>query len=563
MRRRREHLALLVLALTFLPAWLLATAAAAYAWGPDDVMSVRFDPSNPTADPLSKLPVALVYETEGGTAKPLAGNQAVEVTASDRAVSFDVGGNVVFQADVGPNDPARVVVNIPSGVANFTLLATLRTDGAVTTTTQTTVAVNGMPQVARMPNVMTGVGQKPGNQLLFEKYNVSKVQNAFTAAVAVLIIACPCALGLATPTALLVGTGRGAQLGVLIRGPEVLESTRKIDTIVLDKTGTITAGAMSVAALVTDGSDADDLLLLAGAIENASEHPIAQAVAAKATATVGPLPPVSGFRNIRGLGVTGTVLRGGDEIALQVGRASWLQDQGLTGGTWLDEFVDAWQQRGATVVGVAWAGAVRGALAVQDTVRPTSAAAIAQMKKMGLEPVLLTGDHEVTAQAVADEVGIHWVVAGVLPSEKVDTIKALQDKGRVVAMVGDGVNDAAALVQADLGIAMGTGSDVTMEASDITLIRSDLMAVIDALRLSKKTLGIIRGNLFWAFAYNVVMIPLAALGLLNPMLAGAAMAFSSVFVVANSLRLRSFKSVAPPTVVTPAEPLRVPQTVAL
>jgi P-type Cu+ transporter len=341
---------------------------------------------------------------------------------------------------------------------------------------------------------------------------------AFTAAVAVLIIACPCALGLATPTALMVGTGRGAQAGILIKGPEVLESTRRVDTIVLDKTGTVTTGVMTLAGVVpAAGEDADDVLRLAGAVEAASEHPIGRAVATGAGAS---LPAVTGFRATAGHGVVGTVE--GREVT--VGRP--------TG--------DVPAEPGQTVVEVAWDGEVRGWLLVADEVKPTSAEAVRRFRELGLRPVLLTGDHAVVAHHVAAQVGIarEDVVAEVLPADKVDVVQRLQAEGRVVAMVGDGVNDAAALAQADLGLAMGTGTDVAIEASDLTLVRGDLRVAADAIRLSRRTLAVIKGNLFWAFAYNVAALPLAAAGLLNPMIAGAAMAFSSVFVVTNSLRLR-------------------------
>ena len=359
---------------------------------------------------------------------------------------------------------------------------------------------------------------------------------AFTAAVAVLIIACPCALGLATPTALLVGTGRGAQLGILIKGPEVLESTRRVDTVLLDKTGTVTTGAMAlVDVLAADGEDAGEVLRLAAAVEDGSEHPIARAIVSGAPDG---LPPVAGFTATQGLGVVGEVE--GREVL--VGRPGWLAEQwSVTLPPALRDASTRSEQGGRTVVAVAWDGQARGLLAVADTVKPTSASAVAALRELGLRPMLLTGDNETVARAVAAEVGITDVVAGVLPEGKVDEVRRLQSEGRVVAMVGDGVNDAAALAQADLGLAMGTGTDVAIEASDLTLVRGDLRVAADAIRLSRRTLRTIKGNLFWAFVYNLAALPLAAAGLLNPMIAGAAMAFSSVFVVSNSLRLRSFR----------------------
>ncbi|NUT12854.1 MAG: heavy metal translocating P-type ATPase, partial [Nonomuraea sp.] len=357
---------------------------------------------------------------------------------------------------------------------------------------------------------------------------------AFTAAVAVLIIACPCALGLATPTALLVGTGRGAQLGILIKGPEVLESTRRIDTIVLDKTGTVTEGRMTLVGVhLAEGESREEVLRLAGAIEHASEHPIAQAIAKEAGSTA----TVEDFANVEGLGVQGIV----DGHAVLVGRPRLLAEWSQHLPVELAETLEAEQAKGRTVVAVGWDGRARALLTVADVVKPTSKEAIGRLKALGLTPVLLTGDNDAVARQVAAEVGIDEVIAEVLPADKVDVVKRLQSEGKVVAMAGDGVNDAAALAQADLGLAMGTGTDAAIEASDLTLVRGDLLVAADAIRLSRRTLGTIKGNLFWAFAYNVAALPLAALGLLNPMIAGAAMAFSSVFVVSNSLRLRRFK----------------------
>lgn len=361
---------------------------------------------------------------------------------------------------------------------------------------------------------------------------------AFTAAVAVLIIACPCALGLATPTALLVGTGRGAQLGIVIRGPQILEATRRIDAIALDKTGTLTEGRMSVVEVLADEStNPQEVLDLVAAVEAASEHPIGQAIAAAVDFPA----PVEAFVSSRGRGVQGVI----DGRAVVVGRPSWLVEEWSisipqTAVTWIEDQ----QTLGRTVVTSGSDGRFLGAIAVADAIKPTSARAIAELKTLGLDPILVTGDNRAVATAVAEQLGIGTVRADVMPEDKIDIVKELQSRGTRVAMVGDGVNDAAALAQADLGMAMGSGTDVAIEASDITLMRSDPLSIVDAIRLSRKTLSTIKGNLFWAFAYNIAAIPLAMLGLLNPMIAGAAMAFSSVFVVSNSLRLRGFRSIA-------------------
>lgn len=370
------------------------------------------------------------------------------------------------------------------------------------------------------------------------------VEAAFTAAVAVLIIACPCALGLATPTALLVGTGRGAQMGILIRGPQVLEDTRRVTTIVLDKTGTITTGHMSVidVSVWLEDDVAEDALLRAAQVEAGSEHPIARAICAAATDSGAVLGEPSDFKSDRGRGAQAVI----DGQLVAVGRPEWVAR--ALGADYVpqeaEELLMRGKDHGDTMVAVGWGGAVRGIVTVADTPRPTSAQAIDGFRALGLTPVLLTGDRANTAEAIATQMGITTVISQVFPEQKAQAVQALQDEGAVVAMVGDGVNDAAGLALADLGIAMGGGTAAATEASDITLVRDDLLAAVDALRLSRRTLGIIKGNLFWAFAYNVAMIPLAAVGLLNPLLAGAAMAFSSVFVVANSLRLRSFRPTA-------------------
>jgi Cu+-exporting ATPase len=364
---------------------------------------------------------------------------------------------------------------------------------------------------------------------------------AFTAAVAVLIIACPCALGLATPTALLVGTGRGAQLGLLIKGPEVLESTRRVDTIVLDKTGTVTTGRMSLVDVITaEDTTREEALRLVGALESASEHPIAQAIANAAKDELVALPKVESFTNREGLGVEGVV----DGHAIVAGRPALLADWALYLSPELASAKADAERAGRTAIAAGWDGGLQALFVVADTVKPSSAAAIARLKELGLRPVLLTGDNETTARSVAAEVGIDEVIAEVMPADKAEVIRQLQAEGRVVAMAGDGVNDAPALAQADLGLSIGTGTDVAIEASDLTLMSGDLTAAADAIRLSRATLRTIKQNLGWAFGYNIAAIPLAAIGLLNPIIAAAAMALSSVSVVANALRLRRFGKAA-------------------
>ncbi|WP_327347442.1 heavy metal translocating P-type ATPase [Streptomyces europaeiscabiei] len=404
-------------------------------------------------------------------------------------------------------------------------------------------AQNGKAEVQRLADRISGIFVPVVIFIAVATFGVwlgatGDTVSAFTAAIAVLIIACPCALGLATPTALMVGTGRGAQLGILIKGPEVLESTRRVDTVVLDKTGTVTTGRMTLQDVFT-ASDVDEaeLLRLAGALEHASEHPIARAVAAGAAERAGSLPVLENFENVAGLGVQGVV----DGHAVLVGREKLLKEWVIELPQELAEAKDAAEAEGRTAVAVAWDGKARGVLTVADAIKDTSAEAVAELRRLGLTPVLLTGDNQLVAESVAKAVGIDEVIAEVLPQDKVDVVKRLQAEGRTVAMVGDGVNDAAALATADLGLAMGTGTDAAIEAGDLTLVRGDLRVAADAIRLSRKTLTTIKGNLFWAFGYNVAALPLAAFGMLNPMIAGAAMAFSSVFVVTNSLRLRSFK----------------------
>lgn len=466
----------------------------------------------------------------------VAGSSAVDASMlTGESIPVEVGeGDAVTGATV--NAGGRLVVRA-TGVGDDTRLAQMAT--------LVERAQSGKAQVQRLADRVSGVFVPVVMALavatlagwLAAGFSLT---TALTAAVAVLIIACPCALGLATPTALLVGTGRAAQLGVLINGPEVLESTRSVDTIVLDKTGTVTTGKMTLVDLVA-GADTDRTTLLryAGAVEDASEHPVAQAIVRAATAQLGALPAPTDFTGVNGRGVWGTV----DGRAVVVGRESLLAESGMSLDATLSAAKTRAESEGKTAVAVGWDGMARGILVVADTVKPSSAEAVRRFTGLGLTPVLLTGDNATAAAHIAGELGIARVIADATPADKVAAIKHLQSEGKAVAMVGDGVNDAAALAAADLGLAMGTGTDVAIEAADLTVIRGDLRAAVDAIRLSRRTLATIKTNLVWAFGYNLAAIPLAALGMLNPMLAGAAMAASSLLVVGNSLRLRSFTSV--------------------
>ncbi|MDI1289028.1 MAG: heavy metal translocating P-type ATPase [bacterium] len=505
--------------------------------GAKDVSVVRADVE--VRVPIDQLAVGDVFVVRPG--EKVATDGVIVEGSSAIDASMVTGESV--PAEVGPAD---AVIGATVNVGGLLLVRATRV-GSDTQLAQMARMVeeaqNGKADVQRLADKISGVfvpiviGISLAT-LVFWLAIGAGAGAAFTAAVAVLIIACPCALGLATPTALMVGTGRGAQLGILIKGPEVLESTRLVDTIVLDKTGTVTTGRMIVVDVIASaGENRDEVLRIGGALEAGSDHPIARAIAEAASGRIGDLPRVDNFASLDGLGVSGRV----DGRDVLVGRPRMLEERSNAVDADLREALASAHGSGRTAVVVSWDGRARGVIALADTVKPTSRLAIDRLKSLGLRPLLLTGDNSSVADAVAAEVGIEEVISEVVPADKVAVVARLQGEGRIVAMVGDGVNDAAALAQADLGMSMGTGADVAIEASDLTLVRGDLEVAADAIRLARRTLAIIKGNLFWAFAYNVAAIPLAAAGLLSPMIAGAAMAFSSVFVVGNSLRLRRFQ----------------------
>ncbi|MGV9715218.1 heavy metal translocating P-type ATPase [Rhodococcus pyridinivorans] len=514
--------------------------------GAKDVAVLGPDGTTETRVPVEQLAVGDLFVVRPG--EKLATDGVIERGTSAVDASMLTGESVPVEVGVGDS-----VVGGTVDVGGRLVVRATRV-GSDTQLAQMAKLVedaqNGKAQVQRLADRISGIFVPivlliAAGTLGFWLGTGNGAAAAFTAAVAVLIIACPCALGLATPTALMVGTGRGAQLGILIKGPEVLESTRSVDTVVLDKTGTVTTGRMTLREVVADdGENADDVLRYAGALESASEHPIARAVSDAAADRFGGLPEVEDFTNVEGLGVQGVLVDGDTSRAVLVGRPKLLADWSQHLSEKLQQAFEQAQKSGGTAIAVGWDGKARGIVVVADAVKPTSTKAVAELRELGLRPILLTGDNAAVAHTVAAEVGIDEadVIADVLPTDKVDVVERLQREGAVVAMVGDGVNDAAALARADLGLAMGTGTDVAIEASDLTLVRGDLMVAVDAIRLSRRTLTTIKGNLFWAFAYNVAALPLAAAGLLNPMLAGAAMAFSSVFVVSNSLRLRRFRA---------------------
>ena len=496
--------------------------------------------------PIDQLSVGDRFVVRPG--EKIATDGVIEDGASAVDASMLTGESV--PVEVGPGDPV-VGATVNAGGRLVVRATRVGSDTQLAQMAKLVAdAQNGKAEIQRLADRISGVFVPIVIVLAVATFGVwlglgAGAAGALSTAVAVLIIACPCGLGLATPTALLVGTGRGAQLGILIKGPEVLESTRRVDTIVLDKTGTVTTGKMSLTAVHTAGGISEtEAISIAGALEDASEHPIAAAITHAARERVGELPAVADFANLEGLGVRGTV----DGRDVLIGRASLLEQHGIALPPDLADAKAVAESQGRTAVVVAWNGSARAVLVVADTIKPTSRDAVAGLRDLGLRPVLLTGDNAAAARAVADEVGIDEVIAEVLPRDKVDAVARLQREGRVVAMVGDGVNDAAALAQSDLGLAMGTGTDVAIEASDLTLVRGDLRAAVDAIRLARRTLGTIKANLFWAFAYNLAALPLAALGLLNPLIAGAAMALSSVFVVSNSLRLRRFRTAYPTNV---------------